>query len=120
MDADSFIVNKKTEDIYIDIAKDIGTRFVNQTDDYLNLKKSKKVIGLLKGKLGSNIMTFAALRPKKYLYLTYDNDENKTVKGIKKCFMKRKLKFEDYNHRLEAAQPKIMMWIVLKKIAIRT
>ena len=29
MDADSFIVNKKTEDIYIDIAKDIGTRFVN-------------------------------------------------------------------------------------------
>ena len=46
----------------------------------------------------------AALRPKAYNYLTDDNDENKKAKGTKKCAIKRKLKFEDYKHRLEVTQ----------------
>ena len=46
----------------------------------------------------------AAVRPKAYNYLTDDNDENKKAKGTKKCAIKRKLKFEDYKHRLEVTQ----------------
>ena len=59
----------------------------------------------MKDELGGKIMVeFAALRPKTYSYLRDDNDENKKAKGTKKCVVKRKLKFEDYNHRLEATQ----------------
>ena len=44
-------------------------------------------------------------------------------KGREKCFVKIKLKFEDYKHYLEATRPKnkinhleknILMWIILK------
>ena len=59
----------------------------------------------MKDELGGKIMVeFAALRPKTYSYLRDDNDENKKAKGAKKCVVKRKLKFEDYNHCLEATQ----------------
>ena len=59
----------------------------------------------MKDELGGKIMEeFAALRPKTYSYLRDDNDENKKAKGTKKCVVKRKLKFEDYNHCLEATQ----------------
>ena len=59
----------------------------------------------MKDELGGKIMVeFAALRPKTYSYLRDDNDENKKAKGAKKCVVKQKLKFEDYNHCLEATQ----------------
>ena len=59
----------------------------------------------MKDELGGKIMVeFAALRPKTYSCLRDDNDENKKAKGTKKCVVKRKLKFEDYNHCLEATQ----------------
>ena len=59
----------------------------------------------MKDELGGKIMVeFAALRPKTYSYLRDYNDENKKAKGTKKCVVKRKLKFEDYNHCLEATQ----------------
>ena len=44
----------------------------------------------MKGELSSKMMTFTPLRPKTYPYLTYSNNENKTVKGIKKVFHKTK------------------------------
>ena len=47
---------------------------------------------------------FVALRPKICSYLTHDNDENKKVKGTKTCGVKRKHKFDDYKHCLEATQ----------------
>ena len=60
----------------------------------------------MKDELGRDVMTeFAALRLKTYSYLTDENDENKKAKGTKKCFKKGKLKFEDYKHCLEPAQP---------------
>ena len=51
MDTDSFIVYVKTEDIYVDIAKDVETR--SDTSSYelerpLPKRKNKKVIGLMK------------------------------------------------------------------------
>ena len=45
---------------------------------------------------------FAALRPKKYNYLTDDNDKNKKEKVTKKCVFKGKHKFEDYEGCLKA------------------
>ena len=63
----------------------------------LRTGKTKKVIELMKGELGGNIMTeFVALRPKTYSYLTDDCEEDKKVKGTKKCVIKRRLKFSDY------------------------
>ena len=46
---------------------------------------------------------FVGLRAKTYSYLK-GNDEVKKVKSIKKCVIKRKIKFEDYKKCLEASQ----------------
>ena len=47
---------------------------------------------------------FVGLRAKKYSYLKDNDDEDKKAKGTEKCVIKRKLKFEDYENCLEAAQ----------------
>ena len=48
---------------------------------------------------------FVRWRTKTYSYLKENNDdEDKKVKGTRKCVIKRKLKFEDYKNRLEAVQ----------------
>ena len=45
--------------------------------------------------VGKIMKEFAALRAKRYSYLT---DENKKAKDTKKCVIKRKLKFEHYKN----------------------
>ena len=60
LDTDSFIVYIKADDIYKDIEEDIKTRF--DTSNYelhrpLSREKNKKVIGLMKDRLGGKIMT---------------------------------------------------------------
>ena len=84
MDTDSFIMHIKTEDFYKDIADDVEKRFDTsnyECDRPLPTGKNKKVIGLMKDKLGGKIMTeFVALRPKTYSYLT---DDIKKVKKLK-------------------------------------
>ena len=68
MDTDSFIVYRKTDDIYKDIARDVETRF--NTSNYkldrpLPKGENKKGIGLMKDELGRKIMTkFVWLRAK--------------------------------------------------------
>ena len=107
MDADSFIAYIKTEDIYIDIAKDVEIRF--DTSNY-ELDRSlptgkNKVIGLINDELGVKTMPeFATPRLKTYSYLIVVSDENKKAEGTKKCLIKRKLKFEDRKHYVEATQ----------------
>ena len=100
MDMDSFIMNIKTNDFYKDISDYVDNRF--DTSNYevkrpLPIGKNKKIIGLIKDKLGGEIITeFIALRPKTYSYLT-DNDKiDKKAKGAKKCVMKKMIKFDDY------------------------
>ena len=72
MDIDSLVYSIKTEDFYIDIADDVPERF--DTSSYIPdrpfpIGLNKKVIGLMKNKLGGAIMTeFIALRPKLYSY----------------------------------------------------
>ena len=100
MDADSFIMHIKTEDVYKDIANDVEKRFDTssyEVDRPLSTGKNKKVIGLMKDELGGKIITeFVALRPKTYSYLTDDCKEDKKAKGTKKCVIKRVIKFNDY------------------------
>ena len=86
MDTGSVIVYIKTEDIYVDIAKDVETRF--DTSNYeleISFLEEKKVIGLMKDELDANLMTeFATLKPKTYSYLIDNDDENKNAKDKKK------------------------------------
>ena len=54
MDTDSFIVQVKTEDIYLDISKDVETRFDTlnyELDRLLPKKNIKKFIDLMKDEL---------------------------------------------------------------------
>ena len=104
MDTDSFVMNIKTNDFYKDIAHDAYNRF--ETSNYgvnrpLPIGKNKKVIGLMKDKIGGEIMTeFIALRPKTYSYLT-DNDKiDKKGKGTKKCAVNKMIKFNGYKNYL--------------------
>ena len=72
MDTDSFIVYIKTDDI----AEDVEIRFepLNyELDRPLPKGKKKKVIGLMKAKLGrKTIVTFVRLRAKIYSYIIND------------------------------------------------
>ena len=53
--------------------------------------KNKKVIGMMKDKLGGKIMKeFIGLRPNCYSYLTDDGKINKKAKGTKKCVTKKR------------------------------
>ena len=51
----------------------------------------------MKDELGGEIITeLVTLRPKTYLYLTDDSKEDNKAKGIKKCVIKKMIKFDDY------------------------
>ena len=95
MDTDSFIAHRKMDDSYKDISEDVETRFdasnynVNRP---LPIGKNKKVLGLMKNKLGDQIMKkFVGLRPKTYAYLKVNDDESKKLKDRKRCVIKRNL-----------------------------
>ena len=91
-----------------DIAENVETGFDSsnyEIDILLPKGKNKRVIGLMKDELGGQIMNeFVGLRAKTYSSLKDNDDEYKKAKGTKKCVIKRKLKFRDYNHCLKASQ----------------
>ena len=97
MDTDSFIVHVKTDYIYKNIAEDVDTIFETsnfETDIPLPKGKNKKVIGLIKDKLGGQIMKeVAGLIAKTCSYLKDNNDEDKKAKGTKKCLIERKVNY---------------------------
>ena len=102
---DSFIVYIKTDDVYKDIAEDMETRFDTsnyKSDRPLSKGKNKKVIGLMKDELGEKFLTKSVdLIAKTSSCLTDDGSEDKKPKSIKKCVIKRKLKFENYKNCIE-------------------
>ena len=107
MDTYSFTVDIKTDGIYKDIAENVETRIYLEIMSWKDLPKgkNKKVIGLMKDKVVEKIMkSFVELRAKTYSYLISDGSEDKKAKDIKKCVIKRKLKFDDYKNCLEATQ----------------
>ena len=73
MHTDSFTIHIKTKYLYNGLANDVEKRF--DTSNYeinrpLPKGKNKKVIGLIKGKLGRTIMTECVrYRPKTFSYL---------------------------------------------------
>ena len=100
MDTDSFVMHIKTNDFYKDISDDFDNRF--DTSNYevnrpLQTGKNKKIIGLMKDKLGGKIITeFVTLRPKTYSFLTDDGKGDEKAKGTKNCVIKKMIKFNDY------------------------
>ena len=69
MNTDRFLVCIKTKSIYVDIAKDVNTRFgaSNELKKPLPRGKTKSVIELMKDEFGLGIMTeFSTLRQKTY------------------------------------------------------
>ena len=99
MDTDSLIYSIETDDFYKDIAEDVKNRFDMSgynPDRPLPVGLDKKVIDLMKDELGGEIMTeFVPLRPKMYAYKT-GSAESEKCKGIKKCVVKKTIRFEDY------------------------
>ena len=74
---------------------DWTVQIMNQINHCLN-EKMKIKIGLINDELGEKIKTkFVGLRAKSYSYLMNDGSEDTKAKGIKKCVIKRKLKFEN-------------------------
>ena len=100
MDTDSFIVFRRTDDVYKDIAEDVETRFDisnYRLERTLPKGKNKNVIGLMKDELGGKIIKkFVGLMAKTCSYLIDDGSEDKKVKDTKKCVIKRNLEFQDY------------------------
>ena len=89
--------------IYKDIAEDVETKSDtsnSELDRPLPKEKNKKVIVLMKDKLGGKIITkFVGIRAKTYSYLADDDgSENKKAKGTKKCVIK--LQFQGYKNCL--------------------
>ena len=89
MDTDRFIIQIETEYFYKDIANDVAKWFDTSNfseDDKRPLPRgiNKKVIGLFKYELGSNIMIeFVPLRSKTYSYLMDDGNSDKKAKEKK-------------------------------------
>ena len=102
MDTDRFIIQIETEYFYKDIVNDVAKWFDTSNfseDDKRPLPRgiNKKVIGLFKYELGSNIMIeFVPLRSKTYSYLMDDGNSDKKAKEKKKFVIKREIKFKSY------------------------
>ena len=81
-----FTASIKTDDIYKDIVEDVETRFdtSNYEFDLCLTEKIKKVIKLMRDKLGGKIMTkFFRLKTQTFSYLVTDDSEEKKAKGPK-------------------------------------
>ena len=80
MDTNSFVYEIETEDFYRDIAKDVDKRLhISEYSKDENrpspIGKNKKVIGLMKDKLGGKIMNeFVVLKAKMYAYRKIDKE----------------------------------------------
>ena len=97
MNTDSFIVHLKTDGNYKNIGKDVETRFRTSNYEFnrtLTKGKNKKVISVMKDKLGRKIMKeFAGMGLITHTYLIDDGSKDIKAKGEKTCVNKRKLNF---------------------------
>ena len=101
-DTDSLEYEIETEDFYKDISLDVETMF--DTSNYpknhesgIPTGKDKKVIGMFKDECGGKqTKEFVGLRAKLYSNLTYEGNEEKKCKGVKKNVIKNNITHEDY------------------------
>ena len=69
------------------LKRDLILQMMKRAENYL--KNQAKLIRLIKDELGGKIMiAVAALRPKSYVYLTNDSNENKKANDTKKVCRK--------------------------------
>ena len=106
MDTDSFVINIFTKDFFEDINDDVERWFDTSNYDKndktpLQMGMNKNVIRMFKDELeGMIIKGFCALRDKTYVYSIDDDSEKKKTKGIKKCIIKRRIRFGGYTDSL--------------------
>ena len=85
----------KTDDIYADTTKDVEARFDTSNLELkrpLSKRKTKKVVGVIKDRLGRKIMKkIVWFKAKTYSYLIDDDSEYKKAKGTKKCVLNLKI-----------------------------
>ena len=106
MDTDNFVINIFTADFFEDINNKVERWFeISNYDENdkrpLPMDVNKKVIGKFKDELGGKIMKeFCAFRAKTCACIMDDDSEKKKAKGIKRCVIKRRLVFENYEDSL--------------------
>ena len=119
MVTDSLIYDIATDDFYKGIADGIVDRFDTSgynPDRPLPVGLNKKVIGLMKDKLGGAIMSeFVTLRPKMYAYKV-GGSESKRCKGIKKCVIRKTISFEDYKNCLFGGNPSYRSQLMFRSL----
>ena len=98
-DTDSFIVEIKTKDFYLDMLDDLD---LYDTSNYPSThicysSKNKKTVGKFKDESEGKIIThFIGLRSKLYTYKKEDKTEEKRAKGISKPVINKSLCYDDY------------------------
>ena len=118
MDTDSFVINIFTKDFFEDINDDVERWFDTSNYDKndktpLQMGMNKNVIRMFKDELeGMIIKGFCALRDKTYVYSIDDDSEKKKTKGIKKCIIKRRIRFGGYTDSL--FENNIILWSQLR------
>ena len=98
-DTDSLTYLIATEDVYQDMKKNQELYDTSNfpKDHFLFSNENKKVIGEFKDETGGLPITeWVGLRAKMYSFLTENNQEKKTGKGIKKSVLKKEIKHQDF------------------------
>ena len=88
--------------IKIEKVKKLVENLHNKTEYVIHIKNLKQVLnhGLILKKVYRIIKSYSYT----YSYLIDDGSEDKKAKGTKKCVIKRKVKFENYKHCLQATK----------------
>jgi hypothetical protein len=104
-DTDSFIFSVRTRDLHADMHAD-SDRFDMSNfpaDHYCYSSVNKRVCGKMKSETGADHpIQFCALRAKMYSLLVKPDETKLTAKGIKKYFVEKNLKHEDYVKTLQS------------------
>jgi len=107
-DTDSFCYHITTDDVYADMEADQEHYDTSSypTDHRLYSPRNAKVLGRFKDETHSvPPREFCGLRAKMYSLLVHPDDSPKiTAKGIKKCFVKTKLRHEMFREVLQTKQ----------------
>ena len=101
-DTDILMYEIQMKDFYKDISADVKHRF--DTSDYPSDHPSgipsgfnMKVLGIFKDEAAGEVIdAFVGLRTKLYSYKTFEGEESKKCKGVKKSVVKKSITHEDY------------------------
>jgi len=107
-DTDSLCYHITTQDVYSDMQLHLDEYDTSDypPDHFLHSRANAKVIGKFKDETnGVAPLEFVGLRSKMYSILLPGNKEKKTAKGIKKSFVTKKIRHEDYRNCIFDEEP---------------